>query len=59
MPKAFYKRRKETAELVPGIIKSVMGFRRFSLRGIVKTATEWTLVALAYNCKRMVTLETA
>ena len=57
--KALYKKRKQTVEPVFGIIKSVMGFRRFSLRGIAKAATEWTLVTLAYKCKRMVTLETA
>jgi hypothetical protein len=36
-----------------------IGFRRFSLRGITKAVTEWTLIALACNCKRMVTLGTA
>lgn len=57
--KALYKKRKQTVEPVFGIIKSSIGFRRFSLRGIGKAATEWTLVTLAYNCRRMVTLETA
>ena len=57
--KAQYKKRKQTVEPVFGIIKSAIGFRRFSLRGIGKAATEWTLVALAYNCRRMVTLRTA
>lgn len=57
--KAHYKKRKQTVEPVFGIIKSAMGFRRFSLRGIGKAATEWSLVTLAYNCKRMVTLGTA
>lgn len=57
--KALYKKRKQTVKPVFGIIKSAIGFRRFSLRGIGKAATEWTLVTLAYNCKRMVTLETA
>ena len=57
--KAHYKKRKQTVEPVFGIIKSALGFRQFSLRGITKAATEWTLIALAYNCKRMVTLQTA
>ncbi len=57
--KAEYKKRKQTVEPVFGVIKSAMGFRRFSLRGLNKAATEWTLVTLAYNCKRMVTLEAA
>ena len=57
--KASYKKRKQTVEPVFGIIKSAIGVRRFSLRSIGKAATEWTLVTLACNCKRMVTLETA
>jgi hypothetical protein len=57
--KALYKKRKQTVETVFGIIKTALGFRRFSLRGIQKAATEWTLVTLAYNCKRMVTLKPA
>lgn len=55
---ALYKKRKQTVEPVFGIIKDAIGFQRFSLRGIAKAATEWTLVTLAYNCKRLVTLQT-
>lgn len=51
--KALYSKRKQTVEPVFGIIKSVMGFRRFNLRGRAKAAAEWTLVSLAYNCKRL------
>ena len=36
-----------------GIIKSAMGFTRFHLRGIHSVAAEWTLIALAYNCRRI------
>ncbi|PYD79751.1 transposase, partial [Komagataeibacter sucrofermentans] len=54
-----YRRRKQTVEPVFGIIKSIMGFRKFSLRGLAKVTTEWTLVALAYNCKRMARLQAA
>ncbi|AOX20494.1 IS1182 family transposase [Kozakia baliensis] len=54
-----YRLRKRTVEPVFGIIKSIMGFRRFSLRGLAKVTTEWTLVALAYNCKRMARLHAA
>jgi len=36
-----------------GIIKQIMGFRQFSLRGLQATSGEWKLVALAYNLKRM------
>ncbi|MCP1272043.1 transposase, partial [Acetobacter cerevisiae] len=54
-----YRLRKQTVEPVFGIIKSIMGFRRFSLRSLAKVTTEWTLVALAYNCKRMARLHAA
>lgn len=52
-----YKKRKQTVEPVFGIIKSAMGFIRFHLRGIQHVATEWTLIALAYNCRRLVRLQ--
>ena len=54
--KAIYKKRKETIEPVFGIIKSVMGFRQFLLRGIDNVNTEWSLVRTAYNFKRLHTL---
>ena len=48
-----YRLRKQTVEPVFGIIKSVLGFRSFTLRGVDKVTGEWNLVALAYNCKRL------
>ena len=54
--KARYKYRKQTVEPTFGIIKSAMGFRQFSLRGIDKVKGEWSLVALAYNIKRLAKL---
>ncbi len=51
-----YALRKQTVEPVFGIIKSVMGFRQFLLRGLVNVQTEWTLVCLAWNLKRMAVL---
>ena len=51
--KALYGRRTHTVEPVFGIIKAVMGFRGFSLRGKEKVSGEWTLVCLAYNLKRL------
>jgi hypothetical protein len=51
--KQLYKLRQQTVEPVFGIIKSVLGFRQFLLRGTVKVSTEWTLVCLAYNLKRL------
>jgi len=57
--KAKYKRRKYTVEPVFGIVKNVLGFTRFSLRGIENVKLEWLLVTLAYNCKRLCNLKAA
>jgi IS5 family transposase len=54
--RATYAIRKQTVEPVFGIIKSVMGFRQFSLRGLRKVTGEWNLVCLAWNVKRMAVL---
>jgi hypothetical protein len=54
--KAKYKLRQQTIEPVFGIIESVLGFRRFRLRGSAKVTSEWRLVALAYNGERMAKL---
>jgi transposase len=51
--KAIYAKRKSTVETVFGIIKAVMGFRQFLLRGLKQVAGEWDLVCIAYNLKRM------
>ena len=55
--RAIYGRRKCTVEPVFGIIKAVLGFRQFHLRGLEAVAGEWTLVTLAWNLKRMFTLQ--
>ena len=57
--RALYRLRQQTVEPVFGIIKAVLGFTRFSLRGRDKVAGEWDLVALAYNCKRLHKLQLA
>jgi transposase len=51
--KAIYRLRKCTVEPIIGIIKEILGFRQFSLRGLAATAGEWCLVCLAFNLKRM------
>lgn len=51
-----YAKRKQTVEPVFGIIKSVMGFRNFRLRGLAQVSLEWTLATLAYNMKRLYAL---
>lgn len=48
-----YRGRKCTVEPVFGVIKEVLGFRRFSLRGQGKVAGEWCLVCMGYNLKRL------
>jgi transposase len=50
---AIYGARKCTVEPVIGIVKEVLGFRQFSLRGLQAAAGEWCLVCLAFNLKRL------
>jgi transposase len=54
-----YALRKQTPEPVFGIIKAVLGFRQFSLRGLDKVRGEWSLVTMAWNMKRMFVLDPA
>lgn len=51
--RALYAKRKCTVEPVIGIVKSVLGFRQFSLRGLENVKGELNLVAMAWNLKRM------
>lgn len=51
--RALYALRKQTVEPVFGIIKSIMCFRQFLLRGLAAVRGEWTLVTIAWNIKRM------
>lgn len=52
-----YALRKQTPEPVFGIIKSVMGFRQFRLRGLESARGEWSLVTMSWNLKRMFALQ--
>ncbi len=54
--RALYAKRKCTVEPVIGIIKSVMRFRQFLLRGLLQVQGEWNLVTMAWNIKRMFVL---
>jgi transposase len=56
---AIYRLRKCTVEPVIGIIKAVLGFRQFSMRGLDPAACEWCLVCLAFNLKRLHSLSWA
>jgi hypothetical protein len=51
--KALYAKRKSTVEPVFGIIKHVMGFRQFLLRGLQAVQGEWNLVCIAYHLRRL------
>jgi transposase len=57
--KKLYALRKHTPEPVFGIIKSVLGFRQFLLRGLDNVKGEWSLVTMAWNLKRMFALKAA
>ena len=57
--KAAYRRRKWIAEPPNGWIKSVLGFRQFSLRGLQRVQAEFKIVCLALNLRRMSCLKTA
>jgi hypothetical protein len=50
---ALRARRSTEVETVFGQIKHNMHFRRFGLRGQAKVKTEWGLVALAHNMKKV------
>lgn len=54
--RALYAQRKCTVEPVIGIIKAILGFRQFSLRGLENVKGELNLVAMAWNLKRMFVL---
>ena len=52
-----YSQRKSTVEPVFGIIKSILNFWQFSVRGILKALWEWGLVCLTYDLKRLYTCQ--
>lgn len=56
--KALYALRKSTVEPVFGIIKQVLGFRQFLLRGLDAVEKEWNLVCMAWNLRRLHALKT-
>jgi transposase len=55
--KARYAKRKATVETVFGIIKHVLGFRQFLLRGLRAVQGEWALVCMGWNLKRLFALK--
>lgn len=51
-----FKLRKQLAEHPFGTIKRWFGYTHFALKGLVKVRTEWSLMTLAYNLKRVLNL---
>jgi hypothetical protein len=50
---ALRKRRSIEPETVFGDIKYNRGFRRFSLRGLKKVETEWGILSIAHNIRKL------
>jgi hypothetical protein len=51
--KTMYRLRQCSIEPGFGIIKAALGFRGFRLRGLENVRTEWSLISLAFNCRRL------
>ena len=51
--RTMYRLRQSTVEPGFGIIKAALGFRCFRLRGLENVRTEWSLISLAFNCRRL------
>jgi len=51
-----FRLRKTLVEHPFGTIKRWMGCTHFSLKGLEKVRTEWSLITLAYNLKRVLNL---
>ena len=51
--KALRVQRNVEVETVFGQVKHSMHFRRFSLRGLEKAKTEWGLVCIAHNMRKL------
>jgi len=55
--KALYAKRKAMVETVFGIIKQVMGFRQYLLRGRRAVQGQWALVCIGWNLRRLFVLK--
>jgi len=51
-----FKLRKQLAEHPFGTLKRWFGYTHFLLKGLVKVRTEWSLMTLVYNLKRVLNL---
>lgn len=51
--KKIYSKRKHIVEPVFGHIKEILGFRRFSFRGLYKCSGEWELLCVSHNLLKL------
>ena len=51
--RSVYRLRQQTVEPACGVMKEQLGFRALRLRGLAAASTEWPLMALTYNLKRI------
>ena len=56
--KEILAKRKQIVEPVFGIIKEVLGFRRFTVRGLENVKTQWSLICTTYNLRKLFKLWT-
>jgi hypothetical protein len=47
------RRRKAIVEPAFGIIKEIMGFRRFTYRGLENVRAQWSLICTAFNLRKL------
>lgn len=55
--KTLYARRKVDVETVFARIKHLLGFQRFSLRGLRGATTEWNLICIVHNLKKIMSYQ--
>jgi len=51
--RSLLKRRREIVEAPYGVIKEVMGFRRFTVAGLAQVRVQWSLICAAFNLRKL------
>ena len=57
--KEILAKRKQIVEPVFGVIKEAMGFRRFTVSGLDKVKTQWSLICTTFNLRKLFKVWTA